>query len=83
VIFPVVRYCCHEELMKRRDRAIPDSKPAKSRTSRRAVQARSRKNPSDRLARECEKLNVEEERALAEEGMAKDLATWPTYSELH
>jgi metal-responsive CopG/Arc/MetJ family transcriptional regulator len=32
-----------------------------------------------RLARECAKLDVRQERALAEEGMAEELASWPEY----
>jgi metal-responsive CopG/Arc/MetJ family transcriptional regulator len=32
-----------------------------------------------RLARECAKLDPREERALAEEGMGSDLASWPEY----
>lgn len=32
-----------------------------------------------RLARECAKLDPSEEQALAEEGMAVELAEWPEY----
>lgn len=32
-----------------------------------------------RLARECAKLDPEAERAFAEEGMGKELASWPDY----
>jgi Arc/MetJ-type ribon-helix-helix transcriptional regulator len=32
-----------------------------------------------RLARECAKLDPEQERALAEEGMSGELAEWPEY----
>lgn len=32
-----------------------------------------------RLARECAKLDPEVERALAEEGIGKELASWPDY----
>lgn len=32
-----------------------------------------------RLARECAKLDPEAERTLAEEGMGKELASWPDY----
>jgi metal-responsive CopG/Arc/MetJ family transcriptional regulator len=32
-----------------------------------------------RLARECAKLDPREEQALAEEGMAQELAQWPEY----
>ena len=32
-----------------------------------------------RLARECAKLNPQEEKALAEEGLAGSAETWPEY----
>jgi metal-responsive CopG/Arc/MetJ family transcriptional regulator len=32
-----------------------------------------------RLARESARLNVREEKRLADEGLADDLATWPEY----
>ena len=32
-----------------------------------------------RLAEQCALLNPDEERALAEEGLAADLASWPEY----
>ncbi len=32
-----------------------------------------------RLARECAKLDPDAERTLAEEGMGKELASWPDY----
>ena len=32
-----------------------------------------------RLVRECSKLDPRRERALAEEGLAADLAAWPEY----
>jgi hypothetical protein len=34
----------------------------------------------DRLARECAKLDPAFEKALAEEGLSEDLATWPECS---
>jgi metal-responsive CopG/Arc/MetJ family transcriptional regulator len=32
-----------------------------------------------RLARECARLDPEEEKALAEQGLAADFAAWPEY----
>jgi len=32
-----------------------------------------------RLARECAKLDPKVERAMAEEGMSRELAEWPEY----
>ena len=33
----------------------------------------------DRLAVECAKLDRDEEKSLAEEGLAEDVKTWPEY----
>jgi hypothetical protein len=33
----------------------------------------------NRLARECEKLDPKAEQACAEEGMSKEVASWPEY----
>jgi metal-responsive CopG/Arc/MetJ family transcriptional regulator len=33
----------------------------------------------NRLARECAKLDLEAEKAMAEEGLAEDVKNWPPY----
>lgn len=33
----------------------------------------------NRLARECAKLDPEDEKAMAEEGLAEDMKNWPPY----
>ena len=51
----------------------------RSRAIQEAVQEKIVKMEHKRLARECEKLNVKEEQALADEGLSKELKQWPAY----
>jgi metal-responsive CopG/Arc/MetJ family transcriptional regulator len=44
-----------------------------------AIQEKIERLDRTRLARECAKLDPREEQALAEEGMAQELAQWPEY----
>ena len=44
-----------------------------------AIQEKIERLDRTRLAHECAKLDVREEQALAEEGMAQELAQWPAY----
>jgi metal-responsive CopG/Arc/MetJ family transcriptional regulator len=44
-----------------------------------AIQEKIERLDRTRLARECAKLDPREEQALAEEGMAQELARWPEY----
>ena len=44
-----------------------------------AIQEKIERLDRTRLARECAKLDPREEQALAEEGMAQELAQWPAY----
>ncbi len=44
-----------------------------------AVSDKLRKVKQGRLATECAKLDPNFEKALADEGLSKDLATWPEY----
>jgi Arc/MetJ-type ribon-helix-helix transcriptional regulator len=53
--------------------------PSRSRAIQDAVQERLQRMKRYRLARECAKLEVEVERALAEEGMQLDAEQWPEY----
>lgn len=53
--------------------------PSRSRAIQEAVQEKLNRMDRTRLARECAKLNIEEERALAEEGMSEELREWPEY----
>lgn len=54
------------------------SYPNRSRAIEAAVTERIAREHQSRLARECAKLDPEEERALAEEGMAGE-REWPEY----
>ncbi len=53
--------------------------PNRSRAIQDAVHERLQRMKRNRLARECAKLEVEVERALAEEGMQLDVEQWPEY----
>jgi metal-responsive CopG/Arc/MetJ family transcriptional regulator len=53
--------------------------PNRSRAFEAAAQAELARVHRTRLAAECMKLDAAEERALADEGLAADIAAWPAY----
>lgn len=53
--------------------------PSRSRAIEEAVQEKLNRITHTRLARECVKLDPAHEKALAEEGMGKDISEWPEY----
>lgn len=53
--------------------------PNRSQAIESAVAEKLARAQRTRLARECAKLDPQEEKALAEEGLSSDLATWPEY----
>ena len=53
--------------------------PRGSRAIQRAVEEKLARLDRSRLARECAKLDPGAERALAEEGIGRDLDQWPEY----
>jgi hypothetical protein len=53
--------------------------PSRSQAIEEAVSEKLERLERSRLARECEKLDPQFEKALAEDGMAEDLAEWPEY----
>ena len=53
--------------------------PSRSNAIQVAVQEKIERLDRIRLARECAKLDPREEQALAEEGIAQELAQWPEY----
>ena len=53
--------------------------PNRSRAIQEAVGEKVRRLSANRLARECAKLDPKAERALAEEGMSGEVASWPEY----
>ncbi len=53
--------------------------PSRSRMIQQAVEEKVARIESNRLARECEKLDCRLEQAIAEEGMSQEMDAWPTY----
>lgn len=53
--------------------------PSRSKAIQEAVQEKLGRLDRSRLARECAKLDPKAEQALADEGLAPDLAQWPEY----
>jgi Arc/MetJ-type ribon-helix-helix transcriptional regulator len=53
--------------------------PSRSRAIQEALAIQLEKLDRNRLARECSKLEQEEEKKLAEEGLASEVAQWPEY----
>ena len=53
--------------------------PNRSRVIQQAVEEKIAKLESNRLARECAKLNREFEKAMAEEGLSDEVESWPVY----
>ena len=53
--------------------------PSRSQAVQSAVQEKITRLGKTRLAQECAKLDPMEEQALAEEGLAAEVAQWPPY----
>ena len=53
--------------------------PSRSRAIQEAVQEKLEKVERNRLSIECAKLDINEEQALAEEGMSMEISEWPEY----
>ena len=53
--------------------------PSRSNAIQEAIVEKLERLERSRLARECAKLNPVAEQALAEEGLAQELAQWPEY----
>jgi metal-responsive CopG/Arc/MetJ family transcriptional regulator len=69
-----------QDLLKRIDRLVDQRKfPSRSRAIQEAVRDKLERLDRGRLARECAKLRVRSEQALAEEGLAGDLTEWPEF----
>lgn len=68
-----------EKTLVRLDRMVAAQKfPSRSRAIQDAVEEKLNRMEKHRLAGECDKLNKEFERAMAEEGMM-EIAEWPEY----
>jgi len=69
-----------ENTLHRLDRLVKDQVfPNRSKAIQDAVEEKLKKLERNRLARECAKLNAAAEKAMAEEGMGKELDQWPEY----
>lgn len=69
-----------EELLRRLDQLVAEGKfPSRSQAIQEAVEGKVTSLERTRLARESAKLDPTFEQALAEEGLAEDLAEWPEY----
>ncbi len=53
--------------------------PSRSRVIQQAVEEKIAKLESNRLARECAKLDPEFEKAMAEDGLSSEVESWPEY----
>ena len=53
--------------------------PNRSRAIQEAVKEKVTRLSTNRLATECAKLDPKAEQALAEEGMSKEVTSWPEY----
>jgi len=68
------------KLLKRLDRCVRNRRfPNRSQAIQTAVREKIDRIERTRLARECAKLDPKAEQALADEGLAEDLAQWPEY----
>ena len=62
------------------DRLVSERKfQSRSQAIQEAVSEKLLRMKKSRLAAECAKVDPEEERQLAEEGLAEDLKEWPEY----
>jgi metal-responsive CopG/Arc/MetJ family transcriptional regulator len=68
------------ELVEELDHLVAERRfPNRSQAIETAVAEKIQRLSKARLARECARLDPEEERALAEEGLAGSTDTWPEY----
>lgn len=69
-----------ETLVERIDRLVAERRfSSRSSAFQLAVEAQLERLDRNRLARECAKLDLGQERRLAEEGASRDLEGWPEY----
>jgi len=69
-----------ETMLARLDRLVRERVfPNRSRAIQEAVSEKLQRLERNRLARECAKLDPGFEKALAEEGLSRELTEWPEY----
>jgi metal-responsive CopG/Arc/MetJ family transcriptional regulator len=67
-------------LLKKIDRLVKAKVfPSRSRAIQEAVSEKVERMDQNRLARECAKLDIKEEQAMADLGLASELAEWRPY----
>ena len=68
------------EILDRLDRLVEKRLfPNRSRAIESAIKEKLSRLERSRLARECAKLDPEFEKAMADEGLSEDFASWPEY----
>ncbi len=69
-----------EVMLRQLDELVSEARyPSRSRAIQEAVQDLLERTSGSRLARECSKLDPEQEIAIAEEGMSYENGSWPQY----
>ncbi len=69
-----------ETLLQKLDRLVQSKVfPNRSKAFQKAVEEKVARLDRSRLARECAKLDMKDERSLAEEGFATEIDQWPKY----
>jgi metal-responsive CopG/Arc/MetJ family transcriptional regulator len=69
-----------EYTLQRLDQLVAEAVfPSRSQAIQVAIEEKLARLEQSRLARECAKLDPGFEKALAEEGLSEDVATWPAY----
>jgi Arc/MetJ-type ribon-helix-helix transcriptional regulator len=70
----------NEEILRQLDDLVSNAEfPSRSGAIQKAISEMLERKYGHRLARECAKLDPEEEMAIAEEGMNSELGLWPKY----
>jgi len=70
----------NEDMLQQLDDLVSKAEfPSRSGAIQKAIREMLEKKFGNRLARECAKLDPEEEIAIAEEGMNSELGSWPEY----
>jgi len=70
----------NSEILDRLDRLVKRRLfPNRSLAIENAIEEKLRRMERSRLARECAKLDPDFEKAMADEGLTEDLASWPEY----
>lgn len=69
-----------QSTLTRLDRLVREQKfPNRSRAVQEALEEKMEKTEQHRLIEECSKLDPDEEKALAEEGLGSEADQWPEY----